>query len=204
VIPYICVNIWYLLFSFWLNFTLTSQTLGSSTSFRLTQFVPFYGWVIFHCICVVQALSCVQLFVTPWTAACQAFLSFTISHSLLKLMSIELVIPSNHLILCCSLLLLPSIFLNIRVFSNESSIVYIYHNFFIHSSTDGHLGCFHSLAIVCILMADLTLLYSNSSYPPIKKIFFLKKWLLLGCQTFQWLFCTASSWSFSIFCMARL
>ena len=59
---------------------------------------------------------------TPWTAAHQASLSFTISQSLLKLMSIELVMPSNHLILCHSLLLLPSIFPNIRVFSNESAL----------------------------------------------------------------------------------
>ena len=58
---------------------------------------------------VVQLLSCVQLFVTPWTAAHQASLSFTISRSLLKLMSIESVMPSNHLILCCPFLLLPSI-----------------------------------------------------------------------------------------------
>ena len=57
---------------------------------------------------------------TPWTAACQVSLSFTISRSLLKLMSIESVIPPNHLILCCPLHLLPSIFPTIRVFSNES------------------------------------------------------------------------------------
>ena len=59
---------------------------------------------------------------TPWTAAHQASLSFTISQSLLKLMSIESVIPSNHLILCCALLLLRSIFPSIRVFSNESAL----------------------------------------------------------------------------------
>jgi len=58
--------------------------------------------------------------VTPWTAARQALLSITDSWSLLKLMSIELVIPSNHLILCCPLLLLPSVFPSIRVFSNKS------------------------------------------------------------------------------------
>ena len=69
---------------------------------------------------VVQLLSCVQLFGTPWAAAHQAFLSFTISQSLLKLMSIELVMPSNHLNLCRPLLLLPSIFHSIRVFCNES------------------------------------------------------------------------------------
>ena len=67
-----------------------------------------------------QSLSCVQLFVIPWTAACQACLSITNSWSLLKLVSIELVMPLNHLILCCSLLFLPSIFPSIRIFSNES------------------------------------------------------------------------------------
>ena len=67
----------------------------------------------------VQLLSHVWLFATPWTAACQASLSITNSQSLLKLMSIESVMPSNHLILCRPLLLLPSIFPNIRVFSNE-------------------------------------------------------------------------------------
>ena len=68
----------------------------------------------------VQSLSCVRLFATPWTAARQVFLSITNSQSLLKLMSIELVMPSNHLILCRPLLLPPSIFPSIRVFSNES------------------------------------------------------------------------------------
>ena len=68
----------------------------------------------------VQSLSHVQLFVTPWTAACQASLSITNSWSLLKLMYMMLVIPSNHLILCCHLLVLPSIFPSIRVFANES------------------------------------------------------------------------------------
>ena len=71
---------------------------------------------------VVQSPGCVQLFVIPWTAVLQASLSFTISRSLLKLMSIESVMPSNHLILCHPLLLLPSIFPSIRVFSNESTV----------------------------------------------------------------------------------
>ena len=70
----------------------------------------------------VQSLSHVPLFAIPWTAARQACLSFTISWSLLKLMSIESVMPSNHLILCCPLLFLPSIFPSIRVFSNESAL----------------------------------------------------------------------------------
>ena len=69
---------------------------------------------------VVNSLSCVRLFATPWTAACQASLSITNSRSLLKLMSIESVMPSNHLVLCHPLLFPPSIFLSIRVFSNES------------------------------------------------------------------------------------
>ena len=68
----------------------------------------------------VQSLSRVRLFATAWTAACQASLSFTNSQSLLKLMSIESVMPSNHLILCHPLLLLPSTFPSIRLFSNES------------------------------------------------------------------------------------
>ena len=69
---------------------------------------------------VVQSLSPVWIFVTPWIAACQASLSLTISWSLLKLMSIESMIPSNHLILCHPLLLLPLIFPSIRVFFNKS------------------------------------------------------------------------------------
>ena len=70
----------------------------------------------------VQSLSCVQLFVTTWTAERQACLSITNSQSLLKLMSIVSVMPSNHLILCRPLLLLPSVFPSIRVFSNESAL----------------------------------------------------------------------------------
>ena len=67
-----------------------------------------------------QLLSHVRLFVTPWTVACQAFLSITNSQSLFKLMSIESVMPSNHLILCHPLPLPPSIFFRIRLFSNKS------------------------------------------------------------------------------------
>ena len=70
----------------------------------------------------IQSLSCVRLFATPWTAARQASLSITNCWSLPKCMSIESVMPSNHLILCCSLLLLPSIFPSIRGFSNESAL----------------------------------------------------------------------------------
>ena len=70
----------------------------------------------------VQSLSCVRLFVTPWSTAHQASLSITNSRSLFMLMSIESVMPSNRLILCCFLLFLPSIFPSIRVFSKESTL----------------------------------------------------------------------------------
>ena len=85
-----------------------SREMGEKAEYKCTYIVVF------------QLLSCVQLFVTPWTAAHQASLSFTISQSLLKLMSIESVMSSSHLIFCHPLLLLPSIFPSIRVFSNES------------------------------------------------------------------------------------
>ena len=75
---------------------------------------------MYICCCSVAKLC--RLFATPWTAACQASLSFIISWSLLKLRSIESTMPSNHLIPCCPLLLLPSIFSSIRVFSSESAL----------------------------------------------------------------------------------
>ena len=80
------------------------------------------SYKLFSCTksCSVQSLSHVRFFAIPWTTACQASLSITNSQSLLRLMSFELVMPSNHLILCCPLLLPPSIFPSIRIFSNES------------------------------------------------------------------------------------
>ena len=90
------------------------------TLFQLFKKFPYYSPQ--RLLLFVQLLSLVQLFVTPWTAARQASLSFTISQSLLKRMSIELVMPSNHLVLCRHLLLLPSIFPSIRVFSSESAL----------------------------------------------------------------------------------
>ena len=82
---------------------------------------------------LVQSLSHVRLFLTPWTAALQASLSITSSRSLLKLMSTESVMPSNHLILCRPLLLLPSIFPSIRVFSNESVLRIRWPNYWSYS-----------------------------------------------------------------------
>ena len=79
-------------------------------------------WLLHFQFSSVQSLSHVWLFVTPWTTAHQASLSIINSQSLPKLMSIELVMPSNHLILYCPLLLLPSVFPSIRVFSNESAL----------------------------------------------------------------------------------
>ena len=81
---------------------------------------PLLEWSHVYQFSSIQLLSHVQLFVTPWTAAHQASLSITNSWSLLKLRSIESVMPSNHLILCCPLLLLPSIFPSIRVFFSGS------------------------------------------------------------------------------------
>ena len=80
------------------------------------------GLFLLNKTAVVQSLSNVQLFATPWNAAHQGSLSFTISRSLLKLISIEPVIPSNHLILHHPLLFLPSVFPSIRIFSNESAL----------------------------------------------------------------------------------
>ena len=94
---------------------LCSREIAGVTIRQMTSLI-FIRW---FAIVVVQSLSCVLLFMIPWTAACQASLSFTVSQNLLKLMSIESVMLSNHLILCHPLLLLPSIFPNIRVFFNE-------------------------------------------------------------------------------------
>ena len=86
----------------------------------------YISWYSDELACIqfssVQSLSCVQLFATPWIAARQASLSITNSRSLPKLMSIDSVMPSSHLILCCPLLLLPPIPPSIRVFSNESTL----------------------------------------------------------------------------------
>ena len=107
--------------SFWE--LLAYQNAGSGMQAPHTLLYDLSVWLFLSCIFYnssVQLLSHVQLFATSWTAACQASLSITNSWSLLKFMSIESVMPSNHLILCHPLLLLPSIFTSIRLFSNES------------------------------------------------------------------------------------
>ena len=111
----------------------TTREVPSGCCLLILLFVIFFWRLVcltFYCdsletfkkVVVVQLLSHVLLFVTPWIAARQASLSLTISQSLLRLVSIELVMPSNHLILCHPLLLLPSVFPSISVFYNESAI----------------------------------------------------------------------------------
>ena len=94
--------------------------IASNSSFYFTRLCSFSDRSVQSSL--VQLLSCARLFATPWTAARQSSLSITNYRSLLKLMPIELVMPSNHLILCCPLLLPPSIFPSIRFFSNESAL----------------------------------------------------------------------------------
>jgi len=122
---------WWFLFFIWLPSLCMHLCVQMSTlykdrnSTRLVQFSTF------------QPLSHVLLFATPWTAVCQASLSITNSQSLLKLMSIELVMPSNHLILCRPLLLLPSIIPSIRVFSNESVLPIRWPKYWSYSFSNG-------------------------------------------------------------------
>ena len=99
---------------------------------------------------VVQSLGHVRLFATPWPASCQASLSFTISQRLLKLLSIKLVMPSNHLILCHPLLLLTSLFPSIRVFSNESALCIRWPNSMHITLTHGSEN--HDLRASCLIL----------------------------------------------------
>ena len=113
---------------------------------------------------VVQLVSHVQLFATPWTATCQASLSFTISQRLLKLISIESVMPSNHLNLCHLLLLLPSIFPSIRDFSNESALRirwlkywrFIFNNFYAFCLYEFDLFLDPTYIMLCSICLSLT------------------------------------------------
>ena len=130
-----------------------------------------------------QLLSCVQLFVTPWTAARQASLSITSSWSLPKLMSIESVMPSNHLILSHPLLLLPSIFPSIMVFSNESALLtrwpkYWSFSFSISPSNDySGLISFRIDWLISLQSKGLSRVFSNAT---------VQKHQLFGTQLSLW------------------
>ena len=142
--------------------------------------------------CSVQSLSCVQLFATPWTAAHQASQSFTNSWNVLKFMSIELVMWSNHLILC-SPLLLPSIFPSIRVFSNESALcsdscpLSQWYHPTISSSTApsppafnlSSLGVFPSEMVLCIRRPNIGASASVSVLPMNIQGWFPLRWTVL-------------------------
>ena len=106
----------------------------------------------------IQSLSHVLLFATPWTAACQASLSFTISQNLLKLLPIKSVMPSNHLIFCCPLLLLPSIFPSIRIFSNKLALP-------IRCHIKKLLYDVHTLILRCTNFVFISLSFYSCIYP---------------------------------------
>ena len=114
-------------------------------------------------------LSCVQIFVTPWTAAHQASLSITNSQSLLKLMSIKSVMPCNHLILCCPLLLLPSTVSSIRVFSNELALRIRWPKYWSFSFSIGPSNEYSGLIPLgwtvwtCLLSNKLSRVFSNTT-----------------------------------------
>ena len=118
----------------------------------------------------VQSLSRVQLFATPWTAARQASLSFANSQSLPKLMSIESVMPSNHLILCCPLLLLPSIFPSIKVFSDESVLHIRWPKYWSFSFSVSPSNEYSGLISFRMAWLDLLIVQESSSTPQFKSI----------------------------------
>ena len=123
--PWVCSNSWVhqmdsCLSSWWYYLTILSSAIPFS--FCLQSFPASGSFAVSWFFTSVQLLSHVWLFVTPWTAACQASLSITNPRSLPKLVSIELVMPSNRLILCCPLLCLPSVLSSIRVFSSKSAL----------------------------------------------------------------------------------
>ena len=103
-----------------------STVIGFSTETEPTGYI----------CCGCSLLTHVRLFATPWIAACHTSLSFTISWSLFKIMSTKSIMPCNHFILCCPLLLLPSIFSNIRVFSNESAICIMWPQYWSFNSNE--------------------------------------------------------------------
>ena len=135
---------------------------------------------------VVQSLSRVQLFMTPWTEANQPSLSFTISLNLFKFMSIELVVLSNHLILCCHLLLLPSIFPSIWVFSNESALLIRWPKYWSFSfnislsNVYSGLISFRIPGLVSLLPKGLSRVFSRTT---------IQKHQFFGTQPFLWSNC---------------
>ena len=142
----------------------------------------------------VQLLSRVRLFMTPWIAARQASLSITNSQSLLKLMSIESVMPSSHLILCCPLLLLPPIPPSIRVFSNESTLRMRWPKYwsfsFSNSPCNEHPGLISSRMDQVDLLAvqgtlKSLLQHHSSNYISIKKAFPLPPQTMLTWMTYM-------------------
>ena len=120
---------------------------------------------VFFMLSSVQLLSHVRLFATPWTAACQASLSITNFQSLLKLMSIDSVMPSNHLILCHPLLLLPSIFPSIRVFSKESllSIRWPKYSSFSFSISPSNEYFLKEISFISLQSKGLSRVFSNTT-----------------------------------------
>ena len=122
-------------------FPLFIETSNCSGRMSLGNFLSFFFPVILFV--VVQLLSCIQLFATPWIAARQASLSLTICWSLLQIMSIESVITFNHLILCCPRLLLPSTFPSIGVFSSELTLCIRWPKYCSFSLSNSHSFAHH-------------------------------------------------------------
>ena len=135
----------------------------------VSHFMVDWNWIFDLYVVVVQSLSHVQLFATPWTAAYQASLSFTISQSLLKLMSIESVMLSNHLIFCCPLLLLLSTFPRMRIFLNELALCIRWPKYwrfgFSISYSNNIQGWFplELTGLISLLSKGLSRVFSNSS-----------------------------------------
>ena len=147
------------------------KTFNKNSSYYSENVVSQIGgnpWTLTTLVlAVVPSLSQVWLFETPWTAACQSSLSFTISRSLIRLMPIESVMPSNYLVLCCPLHILPSIFPSIRIFSNKLPLhirwpKYWSFSFSISPSNEYsvfisfRIDCFHLLAVQEIFKSSPT------------------------------------------------
>ena len=153
----------------------------------------YYGfWIIFR-FSSVQPLSCVQLFANPWTAACQAFLSITNSQNLLKLMSIESMMPSNHLILCHPFLLLLSILLSIRVFSNESVLCIRWPSIFRLVINIFKFYILEKPSIFCLIIILDYLKGKNSLKPELQSNTWFLSLFTEQCNSSQILYCQSLS-----------